>query len=310
MTALPGSVIADQALAVADEDLDAELVLEGADLLGDAGLGGVQGLGGLGNVEAAARDFGEIAQLLELHDSYMPIFHNILTHSLCENKARPATHLAGTPCTSTTRSISGWWTSAWRSSATRRGASSPASCPRTNSARCGCSNGLYIQRHAPMLRIAIPYGLLRRGSCASSRDIARSYDRGYGHFTTRQNLQLNWPKLEDVPDILRRARHGADARHPDLGQLRPQHHHRPFRRRRARRDRRSASVWCEIIRQWSTFHPEFTYLPRKFKIAVNGALQDRAAICVHDIGLHAVQERARRSRLRGARRRRPRAARR
>jgi sulfite reductase (NADPH) hemoprotein beta-component len=149
-------------------------------------------------------------------------------------------------------------------------------------------NGLYIQRHAPMLRVAIPYGLLSSLQLRTLGAIARRYDRGYGHFTTRQNIQYNWPKLEDVPDILAEladvemhaiqtsgncirnttSDHLAGVTPNELEDPRP---------------------WCEIIRQWSTFHPEFTYLPRKFKIAVTGAPQDRAASLVHDVGVHIVR---------------------
>ena len=103
-------------------------------------------------------------------------------------------------------------------------------------------NGLYIQRYAPMLRVAIPYGLLASRQLRTLAHIARTWDRGYGHFSTRQNIQFNWPKLEDVPDILAELATVADARDPDERQLRPQHHHRPLRRRRARRDRGSLRV--------------------------------------------------------------------
>jgi len=146
-------------------------------------------------------------------------------------------------------------------------------------------NGLYIQRHAPMLRISIPYGLLSSAQLRKLGDISRRYDRGYGHFTTRQNLQLNWPALDIVPDILAElatvqmhaiqtsgncvrnvtADHLAGVSADELDDPRP---------------------YCEIVRQWATLHPEFTYLPRKFKIAVTGAPDDRAASEVHDIGLH------------------------
>jgi sulfite reductase (NADPH) hemoprotein beta-component len=149
-------------------------------------------------------------------------------------------------------------------------------------------NGLYIQRHAPMLRVAIPYGLLSSTQLRALGRIARRYDRGYGHFTTRQNIQYNWPKLEEVPDILAEladvemhaiqtsgncirnttSDHLAGVTPNELEDPRP---------------------WCELIRQWSTFHPEFTYLPRKFKIAVTGAAQDRAASLVHDVGVHIVR---------------------
>jgi sulfite reductase (NADPH) hemoprotein beta-component len=146
-------------------------------------------------------------------------------------------------------------------------------------------NGLYIQRHAPMLRIAIPYGLLSAVQLRKLGDIAQRYDRGYGHFTTRQNLQLNWPALASVPDLLAElatvqmhaiqtsgncvrnvtADHLAGVAPDELDDPRP---------------------YCEIIRQWATLHPEFTYLPRKFKIAVTGSPADRAASEVHDVGLH------------------------
>ena len=103
-------------------------------------------------------------------------------------------------------------------------------------------NGVYLQLHAYMLRIAIPYGTLNPAQLRMLAFIARKYDRGYGHFTTRQNLQFNWPALKDIPDILGRSRLGRDARHPDLGQLHPQRHRRPFRRRRRRRGRRPAPL--------------------------------------------------------------------
>ena len=150
-------------------------------------------------------------------------------------------------------------------------------------------NGLYIQRHAPMLRIAIPYGLLNTKQVRKLAFIARTYDRGFGHFTTRQNLQLNWPELKNVPDILEHlasvqmhaiqtsgncvrnvtADHLAGVAPDELDDPRP---------------------YCEILRQWSTLNPEFTYLPRKFKIAVTGSPEDRAASEVHDIGLHMQRD--------------------
>src|SRR5271156_6061735 len=131
-------------------------------------------------------------------------------------------------------------------------------------------NGLYIQRHAPMLRVAIPYGLLSSRQLRTLGDIARRYDRSYGHFTTRQNIQYNWPKLEQVPDILAElasvqmhaiqtsgncirnvtADHLAGIALDEVDDPRP---------------------YCEIIRQWANLNPEFTYLPRKFKIAVTGS---------------------------------------
>jgi sulfite reductase (NADPH) hemoprotein beta-component len=149
-------------------------------------------------------------------------------------------------------------------------------------------NGLYIQKYAPMLRIAIPYGLLSSTQLRKLAHIGRKYDRGYGHFTTRQNIQFNWPRLEDVPDILEElasvemhaiqtsgncvrnitADHFAGIAGDEVVDPRP---------------------YCELLRQWSTFHPEFAYLPRKFKIAVCGSQTDRAATLVHDIGVHAVR---------------------
>ena len=149
-------------------------------------------------------------------------------------------------------------------------------------------NGLYIQRHAPMLRVAIPYGLLSSRQLRKLAHVARRYDRGYGHFSTRQNLQYNWPRLADVPDILEElagvemhaiqtsgncvrnitADHFAGVAPDELIDPRP---------------------LAEILRQWSTFHPEFNYLPRKFKIAINGASGDRTALLLHDIGLQAVK---------------------
>jgi sulfite reductase (NADPH) hemoprotein beta-component len=149
-------------------------------------------------------------------------------------------------------------------------------------------NGLYIQRHAPMLRVAIPYGLLSALQLRTLAAIARRYDRGYGHFTTRQNIQYNWPKLQEVPDIL--AALAAVQMHAiqtsgncirnttsdHLAGVAPDEIEDP-------------RPWCELIRQWSTFHPEFTYLPRKFKIAVTGSPRDRAASLVHDVGVHIVR---------------------
>jgi sulfite reductase (NADPH) hemoprotein beta-component len=149
-------------------------------------------------------------------------------------------------------------------------------------------NGLYLQLHAYMLRIAVPYGTLSSRQTRKLAEIARKYDRGYGHFTTRQNLQFNWPALKDTPDILAElasvemhaiqtsgncirnvtADHFAGATADEIADPRP---------------------YAEIIRQWSSLHPEFSFLPRKFKIAVNGAPKDRAAIQAHDIGLQIVR---------------------
>src|SRR5262245_23321537 len=150
-------------------------------------------------------------------------------------------------------------------------------------------NGLYIQRYAPMLRIAIPYGLLSSKQLRKLAEIARKLDRGYGHFSTRQNMQLNWPKLEEVPDILAELAtvqlHAIQTSGNCIRNITTDHFAGV-----AADEVVDSFVWCELIRQWSTFHPEFNFLPRKFKIAVNGARQDRAAVGVHDIGLHAVTD--------------------
>ncbi|MFD2189977.1 nitrite/sulfite reductase [Pistricoccus aurantiacus] len=150
-------------------------------------------------------------------------------------------------------------------------------------------NGLYIQRYAPMLRIAIPYGMLASYQLRKLGDLAERFDRGYGHFTTRTNLQLNWPRLEDVPDILAELAtvqmhsiqtSGNDIRNTTTDQFAGI----------AKDEIEDPRPWCELIRQWSTFHPEFYFLPRKFKIAVTGATHDRAAIGVHDIGLRIYRD--------------------
>ncbi len=149
-------------------------------------------------------------------------------------------------------------------------------------------NGLYIQRYAPMLRIAIPYGLLSGHQLRKLSDIARRYDRGYAHFSTRQNLQLNWPRLEDVPEILAELAtvqmHAIQTSGNSFRNVTTDHFAGV-----AADEIVDSFVWCELLRQWSTFHPEFSFLPRKFKIAVNGAKADRAAVGVHDIGLHATK---------------------
>jgi sulfite reductase (NADPH) hemoprotein beta-component len=149
-------------------------------------------------------------------------------------------------------------------------------------------NGLYIQRHAPMLRVAIPYGLLSAKQLRALAKIARNYDRGYGHFTTRQNIQYNWPKLEQVPDILEDLAevemHAIQTSGNCIRNVTSDHLAGV-----APEELEDPRPWCEIIRQWSTFHPEFTYLPRKFKIAVTGSPQDRAASLVHDVGVHIVR---------------------
>lgn len=149
-------------------------------------------------------------------------------------------------------------------------------------------NGLYIQRHAPMLRVAIPYGLLSSHQLRTLAHIARRYDQGYGHFTTRQNIQFNWPKLEDTPDILaelaQAQMHAIQTSGNCIRNVTADHLAGV-----APDEIADPRIYCEIIRQWSTFHPEFSYLPRKFKIAVTGALHDRAAAQVHDIGLNLLR---------------------
>ena len=149
-------------------------------------------------------------------------------------------------------------------------------------------NGLYVQKHAPMLRIAIPYGTVSSVQLRKLADVADRYDRGYGHFSTRQNLQLNWPELGRVPDLLAELAtvemHGIQTSGNCVRNVTTDHFAgvspdelvdpRPY---------------CEMLRQWSTFHPEFTFLPRKFKIAVSASAADRAAVQVHDIGLRVVR---------------------
>ena len=147
-------------------------------------------------------------------------------------------------------------------------------------------NGLYIQRLAPMLRIAVPYGTISSSQLRTIAEISRNYDKGYGHLSTRQNIQLNWPELEEVPDIL------ADL--ADVGMHAIQTSGSCVRNVTtdhfagvAADEEVDARPYCELLRQWSTYHPEFDWLPRKFKIALNGSGSDRAAIAVHDIGIEA-----------------------
>jgi len=149
-------------------------------------------------------------------------------------------------------------------------------------------NGLYVQRYAPMLRVAIPYGLLSSRQLRRLAHVARRYDRGYGHFSTRQNVQFNWPRLEDAPHILAELAEVQMHAIQTSGNCIRNVTTDPFAGI-APDEIVDPLVWCEIVRQWSTFHPEFAFLPRKFKIAVNGATHDRAATYVHDIGLHAVR---------------------
>ncbi len=146
------------------------------------------------------------------------------------------------------------------------------------------TNGLYLQLHAYMLRIAVPYGTLSSRQLRKLADISRKYDRGYGHFTTRQNLQLNWIKLEDAPDALAELAevdmHAMQTSGNCIRNVTADHYAGA-----AIDEIEDPRIWCEIVRQWSTLHPEFSFLPRKFKIAITGSPNDRAAVRVHDIGL-------------------------
>ncbi|QNA83474.1 nitrite/sulfite reductase [Sphingomonas sp. So64.6b] len=149
-------------------------------------------------------------------------------------------------------------------------------------------NGLYLQLHAYMLRVAVPYGTLDGRQMRMLGHIARKYDRGYGHFTTRQNIQYNWIKLEDAPDIL------ADLATVEMHAI--QTSGNCIRNISSDQYAGAAAdevtdprVWAELLRQWSTFHPEFSYLPRKFKIAVIAADEDRAAMRLHDIGIQLIE---------------------
>lgn len=145
-------------------------------------------------------------------------------------------------------------------------------------------NGLYIQRLAPMLRIAVPYGVLSSVQLRKLAEVSVNYDKGYGHLSTRQNMQINWPELEEVPDILADLAEvemhaiqtsGSCVRNVTTDQFAGV----------AADEYVDARPYCELLRQWSTYHPEFEWLPRKFKIALNGAATDRAAVAVHDIGM-------------------------
>lgn len=149
-------------------------------------------------------------------------------------------------------------------------------------------NGLYVQRHAPMLRVAIPYGVLNSTQLRMLGRIARNYDKGYAHVTTRQNFQFNWPTLESVPDILAELASVQMHAIQTSGNCIRNITSDPLAGE-APDEIEDPRIWCEVIRQWSTLHPEFSFLPRKFKIAVSGATQDRVAAQVHDIGLQVVQ---------------------
>jgi sulfite reductase (NADPH) hemoprotein beta-component len=145
-------------------------------------------------------------------------------------------------------------------------------------------NGLYLQLHAYMLRIAIPYGTLSTTQLRRLAEIGRRWDRGYGHFTTRQNIQFHWTRLADTPDILEALAEVEMHAIQTSGNCIRNTTADPFAGVAAD-EIEDPRPWCEIIRQWSTFHPEFSFLPRKFKIAVMGGPHDRAALRVHDIAL-------------------------
>jgi sulfite reductase (NADPH) hemoprotein beta-component len=150
-------------------------------------------------------------------------------------------------------------------------------------------NGLYIQRHGPMLRIAIPYGMLAATQLRKLAEISQRYDRGVGHFTTRQNMQLNWPQLEQTPAILgelaRVEMHAVQTSGNCIRNITTDQFAGV-----APDELTDPRPYCELLRQWSTFHPEFAFLPRKFKIAVNAAATDRAVIRAHDIGLELLRD--------------------
>ena len=151
-------------------------------------------------------------------------------------------------------------------------------------------NGLYLQRFAPMLRISIPYGLLSSTQLRMLAHIARTHDRDYGHFTTRQNIQFNWPKLEEVPDILEKLAsvemHGIQTSGNCVRNITTDHLAGV-----AKDELTDPRPYCEITRQWASFHPEFNFLPRKFKIAFSATEHERAALLTHDIGVRIVKNR-------------------
>lgn len=149
-------------------------------------------------------------------------------------------------------------------------------------------NGLYVQRHAPMLRVAIPYGTLSSHQMRMLATIAREFDRGYGHFTTRCNIQFNWVRLEDVPDILEALAtvdmHAIQTSGNCIRNITTDHFAGV-----ARDEVLDPRPYCELLRQWSTLSPEYSFLPRKFKLAITGSQVDRAAVRFHDIGLRALR---------------------
>ncbi|MCB1954600.1 MAG: nitrite/sulfite reductase [Rhodocyclaceae bacterium] len=152
-------------------------------------------------------------------------------------------------------------------------------------------NGLYIQKQAPMLRVAVPYGLMSADQLRRIARLARDYDKGYVHFSTRQNIQFNWPALENVPKILAELAEVEMHAIQTSGNCIRNFTSDPYAGV-AGDEAIDPRPWAEILRQWATFHPEFAYLPRKFKMAVNGAAEDRAVILCHDIGLDLVRNEA------------------
>jgi len=151
-------------------------------------------------------------------------------------------------------------------------------------------NGLYVQRHAPMLRVAVPYGMLNSAQLRKLAQLSRDYDKGYCHITTRQNIQFNWPPLEAIPDFLQELSGVAMHSIQTSGNCIRNVTSDPFAGV-APDELVDPRPYCELVRQWSTLHPEFAFLPRKFKIAISGSQQDRAAIQFHDIGLQLVERR-------------------
>src|SRR5271155_5496569 len=149
-------------------------------------------------------------------------------------------------------------------------------------------NGLYLQLHAYMLRVAVPYGTLSAAQLRKLAHIARKYDKGYGHFTTRQNIQFNWPKLVDVPGILAELAtvemHALQTSGNCIRNVTADHFAGA-----AEGEVEDPRILAEIVRQWSSLHPEFAYLPRKFKIAVSGTETDRAAVQFHDVGIEIIK---------------------
>ncbi|HMY99682.1 MAG TPA: nitrite/sulfite reductase, partial [Burkholderiaceae bacterium] len=152
-------------------------------------------------------------------------------------------------------------------------------------------NGWYVQRHAPMLRVAVPYGAISSAQVRNLAAIAREFDRGYAHFTTRQNVQYNWIPLVKSADVMERLasanQHGIQTSGNCIRNITTD-----ALAGVAADERVDPRPYAEVMRQWSTLHPEFAFLPRKFKIAISGAREDRAAIAWHDIGLELKRDAA------------------